>query len=378
MEILLQRISAGKGDIVNLKELESKHITIRPLLDSLIMFINVALTFFIALPLGQEGPSVFLIASLSIFFFRKEENPSYDDAIDIGAAIGYGLAFYNPLVGICFGYEAMRRKFSWKSFFHLIVMMGASYLLLLTYRFLYEGIVTSIWSFSFKPSLYENGLSFMMNGNEWWLVALLPLLLYIAAFLFNHLCTFIRPVFRKGDFLAVVIAFVLSVVLVTEARGDGLDYLLGPGSGFIDGEEILPVDIAIYALVVRLLFSSMAFSFPHAGGQAIPTLSLGALMGLVYGHAFSYVLPISENAMAIFTIVGALSFYSSSTTYKYSSFFLIFTFGNPLALALPMFISTSENLILQKIFHRPPLSKMLHDVDKENLSEKARMSISFR
>lgn len=379
MELLLQRISASKGDIVNLKELESKHIVIRPLMDSLIMFINVALTFFIALPLGQEGPSVFLIASMAIFFFRNDASPDYDDSIDIGAAMGYGLAFYNPLAGLCFGYEAMKRKFSWKSFLHLLIMMTAAYLLLLVYRASYNALITGSWNFSFEPSLFENGLVLLGNSYEWMMLVFFGPLLYLLAFLFNRLCAFFRPMFVRGTFMSVVIAFSFSVILVCAARSNGFDYLLGAGSSLIDGETLLPLETAIYALVVRILFSSWAFSFPHAGGQAVPTLVIGALIGTVYGYVSAILFPaISHNAIAIYTIVGAIAFYGSSTTYTITAFSLIFSFGNPLALFAPALLVTSQTFLLQKLCRRPSLEKLLHRVDKENRPEKERMSISFR
>lgn len=379
IELLLQRFSVGKGDIVTLKELESGDIHVRPIFDTIIMFINVSLTFFICLPLGQEGPSVFLIASMAIFFFRHEEYPSYDEAVDLGAAIGYGLAFYNPLAGLCFGFEAMKKKFELRKFVHFSFLMLGAYFVLLTYRFLFQGATTGVWEYSFKAPLFENGLEFMMDGYEWLIIFFLPFISFLLARLFNFLCVFIRPLFVKGEVLTIVIALALSVFMVCWSREEGLDALLGAGGGLIDGEEIIPLEAAAFALLVRIIFSSLAFSFPHTGGQAIPTLAIGALIGTCIGHLFAYIFPtISENAIAIYTIIGAICFYGASTNYRFTSFFLIFSFGNPVALALPAFIGIGIIVLISIFYKGPSLEHILRVTDRENVPYRKRTYLAFR
>lgn len=363
-ELLLHEISTCKGD-VNLAAKIRKNVNfLRLLLDVGIVFLGTAITTFIALPLGCEGPSVFMISCLG-FGFATFAGKKDEWIGECGGAFGYCLAFFNPFAGFLFYLEAMgayRRK-KWGLFLYEIALLAVGYLVLVLFNWLIGGSRIS-WFTSF----FNFGISFMDEPMGWLLLLGAPLLCPAFAWLLNALAKAIHPLFANRNLNGILVATLLAVLIPLALRLSGNNPLLGNGSNLFTLSFSNPKDgllILFGALVFRFFYLSSSFNFYHLGGQAIPTLMFGALIGRGFAYLFlGNGVYLSSNSVDTITIAFAICFYACSTKYYLTSGALIFSFGNPVFLALPVWLPLALSYFVNRTLGTESMEKGLHQSER--------------
>ena len=240
-------------------------------------------SFFSGAALGSEAPSVYLGALLAALLGAKRYGRSPVRAtrfMETGAAIGFSLAFANPLAGVFMQLNKDRssRKdlsinlltctLSWiiSSLLHglLALIEGKNFLR----GFLYSGIVFKTSTIAYLDLRYTY-------------LTLLPALLSLIVIpLLGYAVRFLRPTLSRdgghlrmiSPWLCAAILFALFIVL-PDSIGSGASYIQN-GVQIAEGNPLR----LIILTGTRLLLTILCFSTPILGGTIIPTIGLGSLL----------------------------------------------------------------------------------------------------
>ena len=147
-----------KGNVASMISLIEKERKVPCIKGILSVFLCCLISFLIGVPLGGEGPSVFIGALLAEGLFlwshNKEEILS---EIEVGAGTGYATAFLNPLAGFFYFVEHSKKNRKKKKLFKAGYVLLVSYFLMVLFRFLQGN------GDPFHYSLFRNGLEGMQS-----------------------------------------------------------------------------------------------------------------------------------------------------------------------------------------------------------------------
>lgn len=271
------------------------------------------ITFFAGLPLGSEGPSVQLGGLVGNNVNAVEEKIRWRSkawnrlSITSGASAGLAVAFNAPLTGLIFALEEGHKKFS-----PTILLSTASTVIfaLLTSRLL--NYVCHIKD-SFNYFIFDFGNIEVLPYNSLWLLIILGLGIGIVAALFSLLLHYIRVFYAKFKIKPIVkllIAF-LSVGIIGVFFTD----VLGGGSSLIkklvmfdeNGAFVLGAGSVALLLLFKVVLISLSSSSGTTGGLFIPLLTIGALVGGLFGHLFISLGVMEEQYYTMFIVIAMAS-----------------------------------------------------------------------
>lgn len=369
VEYLLVRPPFYKGNIAALIHLFQRQEPVPVLRGLLLVFFSCLITFLIGLPLGGEGPSVFLGALLGEGLFLWTRNRSHVlESIDIGASTGYAVAFLNPLTGL---FNYVERD---KANRHPVRLMKASYVLLLSYLLLVAIRYFQGAKDMFHHALFDGAITAMQTGEHNMLLVLVPFLAFFFAIAFKNAVLALKTRKYADKRLLFVLPTLATVLLVLLLRFCGMQELLGIGSNLIHRYKTFTVEDAFLFLVIRFLFTVLAFNFYYAGGQVLPTLAVGYLLGELFAAILSSVTPLSVGETSLFSVVTMLSFYAAVSDNYLTAWGLSFTFGPFEVLALPSFLCIGAVFLLDHhVCNTLSLNKLI--VAKDNAIEAFRRSV---
>ena len=230
------------------------------------MLINCFLSFFGALPLGSEGPSVLTggIIGMALTNWRHED---HSDWVAMGAAAGFGSAFLSPLAGWVYCIEETLESFRWR------IAMQMAYVALVSW-----GMALLV-----APPLH---FSFSMVTPFGYHEIPLLIAIIIGSILLGRLFVWVLLHVRdwqathwsqRNRLIALLAIFTISgfIALYVPAIG---------GSGGSIGillEDMPSLGILIVFLMVRFVMIVFTANSGAAGGLVFPIFSLGLFYGLV-------------------------------------------------------------------------------------------------
>ena len=367
LEFHLLTPTFGKGNVASLHVLLDKGEKV-PFLKGLVsVFLCCLISFLIGVPLGGEGPSVFIGALLGEGLFLWTRNRFHVfDAIAIGASTGFASAFLNPLSGFFYLLEHHgKKKIS------LSLILKSAYVLLLSYfgmvliRFL-EGREDIFHYNLFRSDLlpmsgYEHNLLFLM----------VPFIAFGFALLFKHAVLAIRNTYKPDEKKVFLLSTLFALIFVLSLKFLGFSSLLGIGTNLIHEMTALTIEDAFLFLFIRFLFTVFAFDSFYAGGQVLPTLAIGYLLGLFIAALLDETIGLQPQEETLFAIVTMLTFYASVSDSYWTSLALAFSFGPFMVMALPTLFSILIVYLLDRhLLDTKSLSTMIVEYDsKVNQSE---------
>ncbi len=329
-----------KGEVYSIRVLVKKDIHIHWIRAVVKMFFACLITFLIGLPLGSEGPSVFMCALLAegIFWITKSKKEDLQ-GITIGGALGFSLAVLNPFAGFFYFYEPMRKKPK------LSVLLEDVYALVLGYTVL----VLLRWAAGYETPYLSDEFHLDLtyfSADHVGLIFMIPFIAFIAAALFKTACKHkgLKDFCTKKEWAVWSSFFAAAMVVALKFTGNST--MLGSGS-YILTHGILELQDVVLFLFVRFFFMSMTFDLFFAGGQVIPSMSLGYLLG----NLILCLLPDAGLTFAekqLFCILMALCYYSFIVERYWTAVFLGMSFGAVWIVPLYMLILLPINWGLGK------------------------------
>ncbi len=328
-----------KGEVYSIRVLVNKDIHIHWIRSFVKMFIACLITFMIGIPLGGEGPSVFLCALLAEGIFRLCKDRDQDlEGISMAGGMGFSLAFLNPIAGFSYWYEPQKNKPRGMRILKTLYMILLSYGVLVLMRFV-TGIENP-WFFG----LYNEELTYFSADNVG-LIFMIPFIAFVLAIVFKQSVKSLNSLTFNDKIRWSSLSTLMALVIVMCLKFTGHSEMLGAGSKLI--YQIFTLEDIVFVLIVRYIATALAFDSFYAGGQVIPTISLGYL----FGNLLLCLLPSSGLTAAesqLFCIIFALCFFSFCAERYWTTVFVGMSFGPVWIVSLYMLILLPLNYFLGK------------------------------
>ncbi len=328
-----------KGEVYSIRVLVNKDIHIHWIRAFVKMFIACLITFMIGIPLGGEGPSVFLCALLAEGVFSICNDKRQDlEGISMAGSVGFSLAFLNPLAGFSYWYEPMKTKPRGMKIVKDLYMVLLSYGILVLMRFALG--IENPWNFS----LFNYELTYFSADNMG-LIFMIPFIAFVFAIIFKASVKSLHSLTNNDKKRWAALSAFMALAVVLCIKFTGRSGLLGAGGKLI--YQLFTVEDLILVLFVRYVATSLAFDSFYAGGQVIPTISLGYL----FGNLTLCLLPsgsMTEAECQLFCIIFALCFFSFCAERYWTTVFVGMSFGPVWIVSLYMLILLPFNWFLGK------------------------------
>lgn len=267
------------------------------------VFFSANLSYFMGLPLGNEGPSVQIGTNIGkgVSNILRQNNQGH--FMSLGATAGFSSATGAPISALFFAFEEIKYKLSLFNFFLVLISVSSS----TAVNFLLSKI------FKVSPYLFDFKITYSLSAKYIFIALIIGLVCGILSFAVTKLhllvSDFVGIKLNRLNFkLKFLIAFIL--VFIT---GVFLPYVLGSGHSLI--EFLLEKNLALYllllVLVLRIIFLLFLNSVGVTGGLFLPYLAIGALIGSVVSNILLYFGVVEQSTAPIIIIISITAFLAS-------------------------------------------------------------------
>ncbi len=274
-------------------------------------FLSCLVSYLMGLAFGGEGPSVYLGALMGVLLFKDDDDKDF--GIALGGAIGFCLAFNNPLAGMLSSLEG-KRKVGWRTY--LLVFSGclSAYVL---YSLL-KGFVfySNDWGHFYLAFLYGNA-DFYLEDLSWadfkyyGLLVLVALAIAGFGFAYERVVIYVRGFLRHGSdpfVWSTLIAGAL-IALLTKAFEPSA---LGTGALILKGGWLEDITLSAIGILLawRLGLTLVSLSSHYNGGAIVPTMAIGGILGGLLGVAIDRVYPLDYPLICLMSVMGMVVMYA--------------------------------------------------------------------
>ncbi|MEG1002249.1 ClC family H(+)/Cl(-) exchange transporter [Clostridium sp.] len=262
-------------------------------------FIGGVLAIGSGLSLGIEGPSIQLGASVGNFYSKVCNKIKLEERylISSGAGAGLAAAFNAPFAGVMFSLEEVNKDFS--PLILLPTIAAAVSADLVTWSF-----------FGSKPILHVEKLT-NIPAKYYLLLILLGIIAGFGGVIYNKTLLKTQDLYKKLKVklrIRMMIPFVCAMVF-----GLFLPEVLGGGNPLINKILVdgMVLKMGLILLVFKFIFSMVSFASDTPGGILFPLLTLGALIGVVFGQVSVNILQIDSVYITNFILLAMAGMFSS-------------------------------------------------------------------
>jgi len=300
------------------------------------------------LSVGREGPSIQMGAAVGEGISRYTNKLDYEHKylMTSGASAGLAAAFNAPLAGVMFALEEVHKNFS------PIVLMSAM-VSAVTADVVTKGIL------GIKPSLMFKHLN-IMPIKYYWSLIVLGIVLGFCGYIFNHGVLLSKHIYKKMPLRLeqkILIPFMFSGLV-----GLTFPVLLGGGHDIIVNIKILHLTIfmTFVFLVIKYLFTFIAFGSGVPGGIFLPLLGVGVLAGNLVG-LICVKLGVPQEYLINFGVLAMAGHFAATVKAPITGIILIFEMTGSFEHLLPLSIVVFVALIVSDLLNVEPVYDMLLD-----------------
>ena len=273
-----------------------------------VLFCSALLTFFVGVPLGNEGPSVQMgtAAGKGVSRLAGKNRRAWERyAMTAGASSGFAIATGAPLSGIVFALEEAHRRFS-PAIFTVAAISVITGTLTQEHLSRFFGVDTTFFDLTI-----DNVLPF----KNLWVAIVIGIITGIVSIFFTAIYKKVRK-FDKKALAKVPFPIKITVIFVISALfGFWNSDFIGTGHHLIEeilhGEVLIPLLIA--ALIIRPILMIFANGEGVCGGLFVPTLTFGAIIAALITETFVALGAVDAQYFPILVAVGMASFFSASS-----------------------------------------------------------------
>ncbi|MFT8363291.1 MAG: chloride channel protein [Sporolactobacillus sp.] len=305
--------------------------------------------------LGREGPSIQLgAASAQIFAEKlKEDRSMRRILIAGGAAAGLSAAFDAPIAGTLFVLEEIYHSFS-----PLVWMVALSSAI--------SADFVSSSLFGLQPVLHITVAS-SYPLTDYWQLLLLGILLGLGGILYQRVLLNMPRLYAKLPKLPRAYHGLIPFLLVIPI---GLLWTntLGGGNGLILslGHSVPALSILLGLLLLRFVFSMISYGSGLPGGIFLPILSLGALLGAIYGRVLVELNMLPSGLLANLIVFAMAGYFAGISKAPFTAIILITEMVGSLAHLLPLaVVSLTAYLIVDLLGGAPIYQSLLERMTKK-------------
>ncbi|OJF93831.1 ClC family H(+)/Cl(-) exchange transporter [Alkalibacterium sp. 20] len=274
-------------------------------------FIGGTLAIGSGLALGREGPSIQLGGAVGqgVNHFLKGNRSQENILISAGASAGLSAAFNAPVSGIMFILEEVHHKFSG-------VLLLTAFSASITANFVAYQI------FGVEAAL-NLGSMLQFPLEHYGHLVLMGIVLALGGWLYKEVLLVMPKLYSMLPIPPYLYGFVPFLLVIPV--GLYFPTMLGGGTAVINmiNGRSTTLWFLIGVFVFRFIFSQISYGSGLPGGIFIPVLSLGALIGAIYGNGALWVTGIEDIFLRSFIIYAMGGFLTSVTKAPMTSVMLI-------------------------------------------------------
>jgi CIC family chloride channel protein len=296
--------------------------------------------------LGREGPTIQLGANIGkmvkdMFGQSDSEN---NPLISAGSAAGLASAFNAPFAGIIFVIEEMHGHFKFNFYSVAAIMIGAG-----TSDFVVRILIDS------KPVIPMTVFQ-GPNVSSLWIFIILGLLFGILGYFYNKLLILSLDLFGFLSKIPVIFTGILAGLIIAlvgifypEMIGGGYDTI----SQVIDHSYTLSFLLILF--FVRMLLSIFSYSIGVPGGIFAPLLTLGVIIGMLFGILMQDLLPDSILHPGVFAIAGMAGIFASTVRAPLTGLILAVEMTSNFEMILPLIVTTVTASVFTALLGNKPI-----------------------
>ena len=301
--------------------------------------------------LGREGPAIQLggnIGKMIRDIFRQpevENNP----LVSAGAAAGLASAFNAPLAGIIFVIEEMHEHFRFNFYSVAAILIGSGTADIVARALVGTNPVIRMTVFS-SPDL--SGL---------WLFIILGLLFSVVGYLFNKLLILSLDFFSRLSKIPIILIGII-VGLLIAIIGIFFPDMIGGGYDTISNvlDNSFTLNFLLVLFIVRMLLSIFSYSTGVPGGIFTPMLTLGVILGMLFGSVIHSHFPDLVTHPGIFAVAGMAGIFASTVRAPLTGLVLAVEMTSNFELILPLIITTvSASVVTAWLGNKPIYTTLL-------------------
>ncbi len=296
--------------------------------------------------LGREGPTIQLGGNIGkmikdVFKQKDDEN---NPLISAGAAAGLASAFNAPFSGIIFVIEEMQGHFKFNFYSLAAIMIGSG-----TADFVVR-LLTGSRAVIQMDVFSNQDLSYL------WLFIVLGLVFSLVGYIYNHLIIISLNFFRDIERIPIIIVGA-SVGAIIALIGIFQPEMIGGGYSTIS--KALDNSYSLYFLItlfiVRLLLSVFSYGVGVPGGIFAPMLTLGVILGMLYGNIAQEIFPEIVSHPGVFAVAGMAAIFASTVRAPLTGLVLAIEMTSNFELILPLIITTVTASAITSLLGNKPI-----------------------
>lgn len=304
------------------------------------MVAGTLLSILMGLPLGSEGPSIFIGGALGYGFSNIFNLSSHDKRIlaTSGACTGLAVAFNTPLAGIIFSVEEAHRKFSPSI---LLPSMVAVIVGILTKKLI------------FGDTIYLDAYALIdVTPNLTHIIG--AVIVGLSCGLFGCFFNFARnkkvtALDRIPSMWKILITAGIAMFFCLV-----LPYTMGVGKKLFLDIAIISAGIIALTLFAKFLMIVIASRCGASGGVFIPMMSLGAMTGALISQLLTVMG--FQNSIMLLTLMGACAFFTAAVRAPFTAVVMSFEItGFSLDGFFPMIIAVMSGYFIAELLKTKPL-----------------------
>ncbi|WP_457618687.1 H(+)/Cl(-) exchange transporter ClcA [Lutibacter sp.] len=296
--------------------------------------------------LGREGPTIQIGANIGKMIkdalgkSDTEDNP----LISAGAAAGLASAFNAPFAGIIFIIEEMHEHFRFNFYSVAAIMIGAG-----TADFVVRSLVGA------NPIIQMVVYS-SPGTSELWLFITLGLLFSVIGYLYNKLLVLLLDFFQISFKIPLILTGIIAGVIIAVI---GINFPEMIGGGYSTITEVLnhsfSLSFLLILFVIRMILSIFSYSTGVPGGIFAPLLTLGVILGMLYGGVMQHYFPDLISHPGIFAVAGMAGIFASTVRAPLTGLVLAVEMTLNFELILPLIITTITASVVTVLLGNKPI-----------------------
>ena len=305
--------------------------------------------------LGMEGPSIQLGAAVGqgVNEFFKGKKTEEKILISSGASAGLAAAFNAPITGLVFVLEELHHNFS-------PLILVTSLASAITANFI------SLNFFGLKPVLYLGEVNpFPINGYGY--LILLGIFLGFLGLIYSKVLLTLPSIYGKLSFLPSYLYGLIPFLLVIPI-GFLFPELLGAGNEivFSIAKSSPGLVVLIGLFLLRFVFSMVSCGANLPGGIFIPILSLGGILGCIYGNLIINISGANSIYILSFIMYGMAGYFTAISKVPLTAMLLVTEMVGSLNHLMPLAVVSFVSYIVVDLAGAEPIYEAL----LENMVEK--------
>ena len=310
--------------------------------------------------LGREGPTIQIGGNVGkmikdIFKQSDEEN---NPLVSAGAAAGLASAFNAPFSGIIFVIEEMHGHFKFNFYSLAAIMIGSG-----TADFVVRALTSS-------KAVIQMTVFHHINVYYLWLFIVLGLVFSLVGIIYNKLIFVALNFFESIEKTPIIVIGIL-VGLILAIIGIFYPDMIGSGYGTISKalNNSFGLSFLLVLFLVRMFLSIFSYGIGVPGGIFAPMLTLGVVLGMLYGNIMQDFFPDAIVSPSMFAVAGMAAIFASTVRAPLTGLVLAIEMTSNFELILPLIITTVTASAITSLMGNKPIYTTLlkRTLEKEKI-----------